>query len=84
MSPVEHIFAAFPTYLYLNATWGGALLDPLLELQDSQTGQMFAAKDLGDTYPKASQATGAAEQGIEREQSCLMFRSEGCWMDRAD
>ena len=79
VSPVEHIFAAFPTYLYLNATWGGALLDPLLELQDSQTGQMFAAKDLGDTYPKASQATGAAEQGIEREQT--LFR---CWTDHVN
>ncbi|TBU21207.1 hypothetical protein BD309DRAFT_1023229 [Dichomitus squalens] len=30
----EHIFAAFPTCLYLNTPWGGTLLGPLLKLQD--------------------------------------------------
>ncbi|TBU41779.1 hypothetical protein BD309DRAFT_964560 [Dichomitus squalens] len=72
VSPVEHIFAAFPTYLYLNASWGGALLEPLLELQDSQVGQQFAAQDLGDSYPVASGARGAAAQGIEQSGNMLI------------
>ena len=70
---MEHIFAALPTYLYLNASWVAGLLEPLLELQDGQTGQAFAAQDLGDSYPIASGGRAASSQGIERE--CLAVRS---------
>ncbi len=59
---------AFPTFLYLNASLGGALLQPLLEIQDSLTGQQFAAQDLGNnTYPIASGPTAVAQEGVERE-----------------
>ena len=53
VSPVERMFAAFPTYLYLNASIGGALLAPLLESQDSLVGQPYAIEDLG-AYPPCS------------------------------
>lgn len=65
---MEHIYAAFPTFLYLNASIGGALLEPLLEAQANLTGQQFAAQDLGDnTYPAASGPSAAAQLGIERK-----------------
>ena len=69
---MENIFQALPAYLYLNATWAGALLKPFLELQDSQTGQLFASQDLGDTYPIASGARSAPTQAIERQYFCLL------------
>ena len=51
MNPVEQIYAAFPMFLYLNASIGGALLEPLLEVQASPTRQSFAAMDIGNTHP---------------------------------
>ncbi len=54
-------------FLYLNASIGGALLQPLLELQVSRTGQPYAAQDLGDKYPAATDPTVAPTQGVERE-----------------
>lgn len=50
VNPVERLYAAFPTYLYTNASLGGSLLAPLLESQDDLTGQPYAAQDLGQ-YP---------------------------------
>ena len=45
---MERMFAAFPAYLYLNASLGGALLAPLLEFQSSQTAELpYAAQDIG-------------------------------------
>ena len=51
VNPVERIFAAFPTYLYLNASLGGALLAPLLEAQAGQSELSYAAQDIGETRP---------------------------------
>ena len=67
MNPVEHVFAAFPMFLYLNASIAGALLEPLLEVQVSRTGQPYAAQDLGNSYPSASGPTVAPTQGVERK-----------------
>ena len=67
INPVEHIYAAFPMLLYLNASLGGGLLQPLLESQDSLTGQLFAAQDLGSAYPIASGSHPVSSQGVERE-----------------
>lgn len=47
INPVERMYAAFPAYLYLNASLGGGLLAPLLEVQDTLVGQEYAAQDLG-------------------------------------
>lgn len=47
-NPVEVMYAAFPAYLYFNATWAGYLLKPLLEYQaSSQYSRSYAAPDLG-------------------------------------
>lgn len=55
VNPVEDIYAAFPFFLYINPTYAGQLLSPLLEFQDSvQYNQPYAARDLGDyRYPFA-------------------------------
>lgn len=51
MNPVEVIYASFPFFLYMNASYGGQLLAPLLEFQDSQQWtQPYAARDLGVLY----------------------------------
>lgn len=52
MNPVEVLYSAFPMFLYFDASFGGsfggALLSPLLEFQNSpQYTQTYAAKDLG-------------------------------------
>ena len=68
---MEHIYAAFPMFLYLNASIGGALLEPLLEVQAqaSLSGQSFAAMDIGNTYPAAPGSDAVPQQGVERECS---------------
>ncbi|RPD75338.1 DUF1793-domain-containing protein [Lentinus tigrinus ALCF2SS1-7] len=73
ISPVEHIFAAFPAYLYFNASLGGALLAPLLEYQDTQSGQSFASQDLGPGYPNATGTSPVAQQGIEQSGNMLIM-----------
>ena len=67
VNPVEHIYAAFPTFLYLNASIGGALLQPLLESQAGLTDQPFAAQDIGATYPAASGPSVVSKIAVERE-----------------
>ena len=47
-NPVEVIYAAFPTFLYLNASLAGFLLQPLLKYQGpSSYFNNYAASDLG-------------------------------------
>ena len=67
VNPVEHIYAAFPMFLYLNASIAGSLLLPLLEVQDGPTGQPFAAADIGTVYPVANSSHAVLSQGVERE-----------------
>ena len=67
VNPVEKMYAAFPAYLYLNASLGAKMLEPLLDAQDDLSGQAFAAQDLGLSYPIASGTRGPHTQGIERE-----------------
>jgi hypothetical protein len=51
-NPVEVLYAAFPAILYLNASWAGYLLEPLLQFEQSGLySQAFAADDLGDAFP---------------------------------
>ncbi|PIL35880.1 hypothetical protein GSI_01540 [Ganoderma sinense ZZ0214-1] len=73
INPVEHIYIALPTYLYLNASICGSLLQPLLETQATLTGQQFAAQDLGDdTYPVATGPNAVAQAGIEQSGNMLI------------
>ena len=78
VNPVEHIYAAVPMFLYLNASIGGALLEPLLESQVSLTGQQFAAVDIGNTYPAATGSEAMSNQGVERECPFAMDHAVGC------
>ena len=51
-NPVEVLYAAFPAILYLNATWAGYLLRPLMEFEESALyAESFAAPDLGNAFP---------------------------------
>jgi len=49
VNPVEVIYAAFPSFLYLSSPIAGALLEPLLEFQTTASlySHGFAAPDLG-------------------------------------
>ena len=49
INPVEKIYASFPFFLFINATYAGQLLSPLLEFQDTPSnGPEYAARDLGN------------------------------------
>ncbi|KAM5534565.1 hypothetical protein V8D89_011769 [Ganoderma adspersum] len=73
VNPVEHLFASFPMYLYLNASICGALLEPLLELQVSRTGVPYAAQDLGNVYPTATDPTVSPTQGVEQSGNMVIM-----------
>jgi len=48
INPVEVLYASFPTFLFLNASLAGSLLEPLLEFQSSTSYKNnYAAPDLG-------------------------------------
>ncbi|KAL0063805.1 hypothetical protein AAF712_009250 [Marasmius tenuissimus] len=54
VNPVETLYAAFPTFLYINPTWCQYLLEPLLQYQSSSRyTKSYAAPDLGPSYPAA-------------------------------
>ena len=49
INPVEKIYASFPFFLFINATYAGQLLSPLLEFQDTPfNGREYAARDIGN------------------------------------
>jgi hypothetical protein len=48
VSPVEVLYATFPSFLFINATYGGWLLEPLLEVSESPRWTFdYAPMDLG-------------------------------------
>ncbi|KAH9942459.1 uncharacterized protein BXZ73DRAFT_88030 [Epithele typhae] len=63
VNPVENMYAAFPTFLYLNASLGAQMLAPLLEVKT----------DIGLNYPIASGTRGAHQQGIEQSSNMLIM-----------
>ncbi|KAI0793187.1 hypothetical protein C8Q75DRAFT_749208 [Abortiporus biennis] len=74
VNAVETLYAAFPTFLYVNATYAGYLLDPLLEYQDSSFyDKPYAARDLGESYPLAPGNNAAHLQGIEQSGNMLIM-----------
>ncbi|KAK7675982.1 hypothetical protein QCA50_021058 [Cerrena zonata] len=74
VNPVEKIYASFPFFLFINSTYAGQLLSPLLELQDSSSNdQAFAARDLGQNYPQASGTIMKHEQQVEHTSSMLIM-----------
>ncbi|KAM5540219.1 hypothetical protein V8D89_006038 [Ganoderma adspersum] len=73
VNPMEHIYMAFPMFLYLNASIGGVLLQPLLEAQASLMGQSFAAMDIGQAYPAAPSSEAIPEKGVEQSGNMLIM-----------
>ncbi|KAL1946009.1 hypothetical protein VTO73DRAFT_2011 [Trametes versicolor] len=73
VSAPERIYAAMPMFLYFNASFLGPLIAPLLDAQDSLTGMLYAAQDLGVAYPKASGTHGAHLMGIEESGNMLIM-----------
>ncbi|KAI8993903.1 DUF1793-domain-containing protein [Trametes punicea] len=73
VSPVEHIYAAMPALLYVNASLLGPLLAPLLDAQDFLTDLPYAAQDLGVAYPNATGTHGPHSQGVEQSGNMLIM-----------
>ena len=47
VNPVEKMYAALPAFLYLNASFVGCMLSPLLDVQERNSSLLYAAQDLG-------------------------------------
>ncbi|TCD67396.1 hypothetical protein EIP91_012431 [Steccherinum ochraceum] len=74
INPVETLYASLPYFLYVNASYIGYLLEPLLEFQNSsQYTQPYAATDLGTSYPKAVGSNQPHAQGIEQTGNMLIM-----------
>ncbi|KAF8901959.1 hypothetical protein CPB85DRAFT_1438878 [Mucidula mucida] len=55
VNPVDVMYAAFPAFLTINATWAGYLLEPLLRLQrENITKVNYAMPDMGESFPTAT------------------------------
>ncbi|KIK65872.1 hypothetical protein GYMLUDRAFT_218622 [Collybiopsis luxurians FD-317 M1] len=54
-NPVETLYASFPAFLYINASWAGYILESLLQFEASSLYSAdFAARDLGNAFPSAT------------------------------
>ncbi|CAL1714539.1 unnamed protein product [Somion occarium] len=74
INPVDKLYLAFPFYMYLNASYAGRLLAPLLEYQDSEMyTQQYAAMDLGTTYPNVTGNNGRHNQGVQMTGNMLIM-----------
>jgi hypothetical protein len=49
INPVEQLYAAWPAVMYLNATYGRYILEPLLKYQSPESGSAssYSAADIG-------------------------------------
>ncbi|GJE94471.1 hypothetical protein PsYK624_106410 [Phanerochaete sordida] len=75
VNPVEVMYAAFPAFLSVNATWGGWLLRPVLDFAASPVWQQaYAPRDIGDSYPNATGSPVTAHvQGVEQSGNMLIM-----------
>ncbi|KAI0793185.1 hypothetical protein C8Q75DRAFT_548169 [Abortiporus biennis] len=74
VNAVEILYASFPAFLYVNATYAGYLLAPLLESQDAPSyGKPYAGRDLGESYPLAPGNNEAHQQGVEQSGNMLIM-----------
>ncbi|KIK51207.1 hypothetical protein GYMLUDRAFT_181767, partial [Collybiopsis luxurians FD-317 M1] len=74
-NPVDVMYAAFPAILYINASWAGYLLKPLLQFQSSELyNKDFAAEDLGNVFPMAvGNSTPSPSTGMESTGDMLIM-----------
>ncbi|KAF8169483.1 hypothetical protein K438DRAFT_1983308 [Mycena galopus ATCC 62051] len=75
VNPTEVIYAVLPALVYLNASITGALLQPLLEYQNSsQYTNPYAAPDLGPAYPAVpGNPNNTALYGVEDSGNMLIL-----------
>ncbi|KAF8992037.1 hypothetical protein BDQ17DRAFT_1370004 [Cyathus striatus] len=75
INPVETIYASLPAILYLNTSLVRPLLEPLLEYQNSSDYKnIYAAPDLGNTYPRVQgNTTNTTELALESCSSMLIM-----------
>ncbi|THU81541.1 hypothetical protein K435DRAFT_693318 [Dendrothele bispora CBS 962.96] len=75
VNDVSTLYANFPALLYLNSSWGGYLLDSLLQYQSSPSyGNRYAAPNLGSSYPLAlGNTSDTTSDGMEDTASMLIM-----------
>ncbi|KAJ3539402.1 hypothetical protein NM688_g6366 [Phlebia brevispora] len=75
VNAVEGLYAAFPFFLYLNATYGGYLLEPVLEYANTSSwtpAYSYAPRDIGANYPFAT-STQSHNEGVEQSSNMLIM-----------
>ncbi|CAL1714531.1 unnamed protein product [Somion occarium] len=66
VNPIDTLYTAFPFFLYVNPTYLGYLLTPLLEYQSSSQYTLpYAALDIGQQYPSATGDNQPHNQGLD-------------------
>ncbi|KZT72217.1 hypothetical protein DAEQUDRAFT_763324 [Daedalea quercina L-15889] len=74
VNPVEIMYAAFPMFLCVNASYGRPLLTPLLEYQSSSMYTLpYAASDIGSGYPIASGDSSTNQLGVEQSANMIIM-----------
>ncbi|KAJ3489039.1 hypothetical protein NLI96_g2399 [Meripilus lineatus] len=71
VNPVEILYSSFPFFLYMNSTYAGYLLSPLLEYQDGLNFS-YAVRDLGSSYPVV---TGNAAQPHAQQVELVLLET---------
>ncbi|KAJ3538099.1 hypothetical protein NM688_g6567 [Phlebia brevispora] len=74
VNPVEGLYAAFPFFLYVNATYGGYLLEPVLEFAYSPSWTYpYAPQDIGTNYPNALGDTVGHSLRVEQSGNIIIM-----------
>ncbi|KAH9004848.1 hypothetical protein EDB83DRAFT_2533223 [Lactarius deliciosus] len=74
VNPVETLYSAFPAFMYIDPDLGGLLLEPLLRLQASpKYTNLYAAPDLGASYPNATVSNSPHGRGVEESGNMLIM-----------
>ncbi|KAJ3478653.1 hypothetical protein NLI96_g9611 [Meripilus lineatus] len=83
VNPVEVLFDSLPFFLYMNSSYCGHLLSPLLEFQNSRRwSQPYAARDLGKTTLIIS-ADMPHDEGIDRNMLIMAFAHASAAFDKS-
>ncbi|KAH9040317.1 hypothetical protein EDB83DRAFT_2295685 [Lactarius deliciosus] len=74
VNPVETLYSTFPAFMYIDPDLGGLLLEPLLQLQASpKYTNLYAAPDLGASYPVATVSNSPHNGGVEESGNMLIM-----------
>ncbi|EIM87375.1 uncharacterized protein STEHIDRAFT_146778 [Stereum hirsutum FP-91666 SS1] len=74
VNAVETLYAAFPMIMYIDPTLGRLLLEPLFRFQaSSKYTNVYAAQDIGSSYPLAAGSTQSHTQRIEQSSNMIIM-----------